>query len=253
MIDAAKKSNFHIIGISDHVALPIKATSHRMEYEERIKYLNDLKRVKNINHDNIKIFAGFEAEYQEEYLNIYIDWLKKKEIDYLILGQHFEDVNDPKTYFGGRIGNDGIIKYVDICISAMKTGLFLFVAHPDLFMTQVAEFNQVCYEQSIRLIKSSIELDVYLEYNAGGIRHSTFYGLEQEDYFYPRYEFWQLVKELDAKVIVNADAHKPNELNDYAYQLACKQIIEYDLNLVKDIDFVKYQTRAQKFIKENNF
>ena len=33
-------------------------------------------------------------------------------------------------------------------------------------------------------------------------------------------------KELDAKVIVNADAHKPNEINDYAYQLACKQIIK---------------------------
>lgn len=248
MVDQAFLEGFSHIGISDHVALPIKATTHRMEYEERIAYLNDLNQViKDYqNKSQIKILRAFEAEYQEEYLYLYNDWFKNKEIDYLILGQHFEDVNDPSTYFGAKVNHQQIIKYVDICIEAMKSGLFLFIAHPDLFMNQLNDFDDVCYEQSVRLINASLQYNVYLEYNAGGIRYSSYYDLSQKEYFYPRYEFWQLVKQLNGKVVVNADAHAPEEINDEAYQEALKQVVDLNLNLVKEINFDFYHQRINE-------
>ncbi|MDF9866794.1 histidinol-phosphatase (PHP family) [Bacilli bacterium PM5-3] len=248
MIEQGIKEGFEVFGISDHIAYPTKCTSFRMEFEQKTDYLNDLKNLKS-KYKNIKVLRGFEAEYQRDLLYQLVDMFKNDEIDYLILGQHYQNVHKENTYYG-MISDPSLIKnYVDQCIEAMKTGLILFIAHPDLFINNISKFCDTCIDESKRLIEAAIKYDVYLEYNAGGMRSSINAGFSQEEYRYPRYEFWQLVKELNAKVVVSSDAHTPQQINDDIYQLACQQVDELGLNVIEEINFELYQERVNEFIK----
>ncbi|MDL2211418.1 histidinol-phosphatase [Erysipelotrichaceae bacterium OttesenSCG-928-M19] len=252
MVEQGLKDGYQIIGISDHIAYPTKNTAFRMEYEEKNSYLEDLKNLKIKYQDKITVLRGFEAEYQRELLYQLVDMFYNNQIDYLILGQHYRNIHKSNTYYGNRLSSRHIKNYVDQCIEAMKTGLFLFVAHPDLFMNSLEYFDENCYDESVRLIKAAIKYDVYLEYNAGGVRYGERLGLYQHEYSYPRLEFWELVKKFDAKVVINSDAHSPLQISDSAYKLACQQAYDLELNIVENIDLKEYNKRVNDFVIEYN-
>lgn len=245
MIDVAMKNNYKYIGISDHMAYPTNHQNYRMNYEERFDYLKELDQLKN-KHKDVNILRGFEAEYQKEFFDEIISHLKNDRVDYYILGQHYENLNLEQTYFGNEISDEQITKYVDLCIEGMKTGVFIYLAHPDLFLMNNT-FDQHAYNQSKRLIEASIEYGVYLEYNAGGLRQGINTKTKRELYRYPKFDFWNIVKQLNAEVVLGADAHMPNEINDQAYQLAIKEIEDLKLNLIKDIDFDRYFNRLLQY------
>ena len=74
------------------------------------------------------------------------------------------------------------------------------------------EVLEICKE----IIFAAKEKNVPLEINANGFRK----GLKKLDgklrYLYPRDEFWNLVKSIGAKAIINSDAHNPNQIFDQA-------------------------------------
>ena len=251
MVEQAIEDGYTTIGISDHIAYPTKSTRYRMEYEQKGDYIQELKQLKN-EYSNITLLSGFEAEYQRDLLHLLVDLFNNDEIDYLILGQHYANVHDESTYYGFHRDTMAASEYVDQCIEAMQTGLFMFIAHPDLFLNCIDNFEDVCYEQSKRLIEAALKYDVFLEYNAGGIRANERHGISQMNYSYPRYEFWQIVKALGAKVIVNADAHAPQQISDEAYQKACQQTQELGLTVIEEIDFVSYKNRVNEFTRQYN-
>ena len=252
MVRQAMKDGYEIIGISDHIAYPTKATRFRMEYEEKEGYLQELKQLQHDYQDNIKVLRGFEAEYQREYLYQLVDLFSENKIEYLTLGQHYQDINNLSTYYGQQISQQQIKLYVDQCIEAMQTGLFLFVAHPDLFMNNIQDFDDFCYEEAKRLMEAAIKYNVYLEYNAGGVRYGTRLGLKRNEYPYPRLEFWQLARELKVKVIVNSDAHSPQQITDAAYLLACQQANDLGLDVVEELDLSEYQQKVMEFVTRYN-
>jgi len=55
---------------------------------------------------------------------------------------------------------------------------------------------------------------------------------------YPRIEFWEIVKELNPRVMINADAHHPDQLVDkaidLAYEMARHLSLEVEEELVLD-------------------
>ena len=251
MIEQGIRDGFKVFGISDHIAYPTKGTSYRMEYEYKEGYLADLKKLKE-EFSQITVLRGFEAEYQRKLLYQWVEMFEKDEIDYLILGQHYKDIDDESTYYGYRDDTDEIVSYVDQCIEAMRTGLILFVAHPDLYLNGISFFDDLCYRESKRLIEATIKYDVFLEYNAGGVRSSIGSELSQKEYRYPNYNFWQIVKELGAKVVVSSDAHSPRQINDYYYQLACQQVYDLELNVLEEIDLEAYSNRVKQFVEQYN-
>ena len=235
MVNEAVKQKFDVIGISDHIPYEEAETLYRMDYGEREQYLTEAQHIKKLyQHSKIKIYIGYEAEYQKKYLSYLIKLFQDKEIDYLILGQHYQDVTNLYTYYGRSTTLEQLRNYVDDCIAAFKTNLFWFIAHPDLVLMSFSTYtDEAVLKECERLIRAAIEYDVYLEYNAGGVRNGYYHNLTQEDYLYPKVEFWQLVKKLNGKVVVNADAHSPQQINDAAYKLAQKQVKELGLNLVE--------------------
>lgn len=55
-------------------------------------------------------------------------------LDYLILGNHYDHDDEHGFYFGHTRTAEQIRRYVDSAVKGMETGMFAYLAHPDLFM-----------------------------------------------------------------------------------------------------------------------
>jgi len=84
----------------------------RMPYCNKREHLDKVKKVKEKYKEKIKIYKGFEAEYFENYLQYYQSLLDLGEVDYLILGNHFNKYSIHTRYYGKlNITNEEIIRY----------------------------------------------------------------------------------------------------------------------------------------------
>lgn len=252
MVLKAIDNEISFFGVSDHIPFKSQMTGFKMDISEKDEYIEILQDLKKEFKNQINVYIGFEAEYQKNFEEYLISLFRDDKIDYLILGQHFFDVLIENSYYPNFTKDKEYIKhYVDRCIEAMETNLFIALAHPDLIFSHV-EFDDYAKEHAIRLIKAAISNDVYLEYNAGGVRRALQGDINRNDYLYPKLEFFALVKELNALVIVGSDAHAPSEIKDNGYYTACEQVIELGLNLVYELDFKSYTNRINLIINTRN-
>ena len=238
-IKVAIDNNFKELGFSDHMPVlnellvdekyknqmylgrPIK---NRMEMEDVQKYIKEVTELKEKYSNKIKIFIGFECEYSEKTAKMvkYLSTIT----DYLILGMHYFYVGDTlyNTYSCRDMTSERVIQYANECAKALDTGMFKYMAHPDLFMFNYMRengrvFTKECEMATRIIVESAIKNDVYLELNVHEVEYSEKEGLSI--WRYPRKEFWDIVSEYKkAKVIIGMDAHKPENLvNENYYKI----------------------------------
>ena len=230
---SAIKSGIKYLGFSDHIILPegyvqpgIRGNPELLE-----DYLTSLSKLKEKYKDKVDILIGFEAEYYPQMINYYKELLNGR-IDYLILGQHCYLKDDEFTwYFHKDSPIEDIRKYVDDVIEGLKTGLFTYLAHPDLFMHSQYEWNEELEKESRRLLKTCAELNIPVELNVCGMRRPHYDAIH---YSYPNIHFYQLIKEYNLKVVLGIDAHNPKHFNqeeiEYAYSFAMLCGFEIDFS-----------------------
>lgn len=246
MIQAAIKSGFEEIGVSDHVPLPffrwhlVKALPHtmtdfhsllswgkafikngpgiRMPYREKKVYLNQLQILQLKYGNQIQIYKGFECEYFEDYLPYYQKLLANQEVDYLILGHHFHQYSISRNYYGRSfISLKDLRVYIDEAIEAMRTGLFTYFAHPDLFFVGLHQWDAVVEKEVRRLIEAAKNYDMILEVNGGGLSRKMIEINGEKMFPYPNPFFWDIVAEIGCRTIIGLDAHSPQELDSMMY------------------------------------
>ncbi len=201
-------------GVSDHVILPhIVQPGMRGAWNLLDDYLSSIKSLKEKYKDQINIYTGFECEYMPQYEEYYRSLLKEKKVDYLILGQHcyFKD-NRVMWYF--HMGEQGLKEYTEHIINGMKSGLFMYVAHPDMFMCVTNKWNDVTKKYAKMIIDAAIKYDLPLEIN---LCHARENGIREIDgvrsyYEYPFTPFWEMVAKSKAKVVIGFDAHNPKDV-----------------------------------------
>ena len=202
------------LGISDHIFLPNHSQPKvRGDFIELEGYLSSLIFLKDLYKDVIEIKIGFEAEYLPSYLPYYKKLLDNHDIDYLILGQHcYEEDDELKFYFSKEPSLEGFNRYVDDVIKGMDTGLFTYLAHPDLFYNSNRFLNKEDLEKgSRRIIEKAIELDIPLEINMCGMKKHNY---DTETHYHSNF-FFELVKEYkDVKLVYGVDAHFPDWINE---------------------------------------
>lgn len=203
----ALEGGMKILGFSDHVPMPFSKEGYRsrfrMSLEELPVYVETILGLKEKYKNDITLYLGFEAEYYPREFERMMKLLGPYPIDYLILGQHFtnnEYDGEPTTQ---RHGYDALASLVDTYITAMDTGVFTYIAHPDLLPYEGAP--ELYEEQMTRLITHAVRTGTPLEYNLHGM---------DEHRFYPNPAFWALVRKLDASAVIGCDAHCAEKVAD---------------------------------------
>ncbi|WP_434414804.1 histidinol-phosphatase [symbiont of Argiope bruennichi] len=219
MILEAIKNNYQIFGISEHVGYFGKNDAgQRLHNDEVFAYISEMKALKQKYSDKITILTGFETEYLEDEKSWYEKLYQNKDVDYLILGNHFENQILDEQYYGITIKSPEKLKaYVDQAIKGMESGLFSILAHPDLFMLSYKEFDENALIQSKRLIEAAIKNNVLLEVNINGLNMVS----DPNNYHswkYPNYNFWKLFSTYNHPCIINIDAHWKEMLSNEKFQ-----------------------------------
>lgn len=239
-IQAAIKAGIKELGISDH--MPFKTGSYkpiRMDFSELDDYVSSLQLLREKYKDKIKIYIGLECEYMSDYLDYY-ETLKEHGIEYFICGQHCFLNAHLTSVWWCSVMKHGIHNYITSLIDAMKTGLFTYIAHPDLFMNGIKVWNEEAIEESWRLIKAAKELDIPLEINVAGIRYAEYKHRQNKNNdsiedFYPCGKFWDLVAQNGNKVIIGVDAHAPQEFLDGTTEEALAFAKEHRIKPIKKL------------------
>ena len=259
-IKRAIDRGYDIIGMSDHAPLTPELAellhTRRMDQNEYFtKYLPELIEAQEKYSDKIEIFTGLEIEWFDVMKDCYPEFLK--DLDYLILGQHYF-LHDGKYYsVYGQLTPEMVESYADDVCKAMETGYFRILAHPDLYCWGYPMWDDFSAEIAEKIIRCAMKNDVLLEFNANGIRNCEkrlrFTLLKSEDksivhnYAYPKKEFFELCSKLGAKVILNDDCHDPLNLDDDATAFARKLIETLNLNVVDHVANLKHNKIRDEF------
>lgn len=230
-IKIAIKNGFKELGFADHSPWQFKSgyISHmRMPFEKLDYYIQTLKDLKVKYQDQISIKIGLECEYFEQYLPNLRNTLKTKDIDYIILGNHFDGTEEDGIYYGYSLSDQDLINYVDQCIKAINTGMYSYIAHPDL--PNYNPNSKLYLEQMDRLCAYAAKHDVPLEFNLLGF---------EEHRQYPAKQFWEIASKHHNKCIIGFDAHEPKSLDNLRlFNEAFDYLSSLDVEIVDHIKFL---------------
>ena len=194
-VEAAIKAGIKVLGFSDHCPWVYPdgyESGIRMTAQETEEYVGSLLYLRKEYASDISILIGFEAEYLPDLVQAQDELLAQYPIDYIILGQHFLESEQNSVYMGMPTTNpECLTKYVDTVIEGMKTGRYLYLAHPDLINFTG---DEVLYRKEMtRLCKFLKDIDSPIEINLLG-------AVDKRNY--PNPTFMEIAREVDFTAVV---------------------------------------------------
>lgn len=237
----AIKSGFVDLGFADHCPWPFDddfESTCRMHVEEFGGYLKAVRTLGEKYAKDINIFCGLECEYYPAMLDWLRDLKDENGLDYLILGNHFDTDERTGRYFGRVEDTDGIHAYADRTTKGMMTGMFRYIAHPDLCFRSYKTWDDDCVAVSRELCRCAREMDMPLEYNLLGVRYTALGA--NSGLGYPCKNFWEIAAKEDVKCIIGIDAHQSERLLETdAYDKATEYLQGLGIERVERLDFGK--------------
>lgn len=213
-VRAALSQGFDVLGFSDHVPWPyasgFTSPTVRMRIDELPGYLRSVRELKARYAGQIEVLTGFECEHFPAYMGWLADMAHEQKLDYLILGNHHDQTDETGMYFGNTTTAAQIRAYVDSTIKGLETGLFSYLAHPDLFMRRYRPFDENCRAAAHELCQACRAMGVPMEYNLH-MRHVFGSPVAAG---YPCVPFFEIVLAERVPVLLGVDAHAPEELSD---------------------------------------
>lgn len=207
------------LGFSDHIYFPdFYQPRVRMDESQFQGYLDSIHYLQNKYKNQIEIKVGLEAEYFPKFKDFYVDLLKSKKIDYLILGQHYGQFGDEFKIYKGNA-----LRYANDLKEAISLGIFTYIAHPDHFLLGMDKWNEEC-EKAARIIFEACERSgTPIEINSLGLRSRR---------PYPSKEFFKLSKEYNLKYVIGMDAHSPDHFNQKDLDNVFDFLNELDIEII---------------------
>jgi histidinol-phosphatase (PHP family) len=212
-VKAAVDTGLEILGISDHTPLPddrwIEMRMHMNELESYIKAIDDAKQ----KFPQIIILKGMECEYLQEYHSFYSEeLLEKHKFDYLSASAHFFPYKGEWVSGWEMNTRKELAAYAEYVVQMMKTGLFDYVAHPDMFGGSYPAWDKDAIACSRYILEAAEEFKIPLEINAYGFRKHAISTSDGVRPMYPWIYFWELASQYRVTVTVNSDAHRPEDI-----------------------------------------
>ncbi|MEG0366185.1 MAG: histidinol-phosphatase [Coprobacillus sp.] len=267
MVKAAIEMKIEKLGFSEHVPLPnyrkhlirsipsvrsfqsvvsllysfIKnGPGMRMPYKQKEDYYRNILECQDEYKGQIQIYRGYEAEGISEYFEYYQSLLYSHEVDYLILGHHFNRYCIHNAYYGKpQLTKKEMYQYCNDVEKALETKLFSYLAHPDIFLVGYKEIDLDMKTVSRRICEKAKELNIPLELNAGGMRRGLVERKGEMVYLYPNTHFWKIASEVGNDVILGFDAHDPSDFNNGMYKQMKDFAKEHDLHVIDELEFLE--------------
>ena len=234
-VKAALENGFCSIGFSDHTPWPYRGfvSGMRMGEEMLGDYAQSVLALREAYRGRIEILLGLECEYFPQHLPWLREQISRYQIDYIILGHHFSPTEPGGVYNGFLKKPKELLLYRDAVLEALDSGLFSYIAHPDLFMRGYERFDRHAEAVSVSIIRRAIETETPLEYNLLGFHHGESDG--KPGYPYP--DFWRLAGSMGAEAIIGIDAHQPEAYADHAaFEAAEETLTQWGLRLTDKLN-----------------
>lgn len=230
-VNRALEGNFQILGFADHAPYWFEGdyySTFRMFPEEMEDYVKTVLSLREKYADKLKIHLGFEAEYYPKYFPEFLKRMQDAPVEYLILGQHYmgNEIGYTNVSFTPTDDRKMLAEYYDQVIEGINTGVFTYIAHPDIFHFCGATG---AYQAEVRrLCREAKACNMPLEINLLGLR---------EGRHYPNADFWQVAAEEGCQVIIGADAHTAKDTWDPQTERKALDLVrEYGLDLLLRVE-----------------
>lgn len=231
-VEAAIAAGIQTLGFSDHVPMPYRNHFHshiRMRVNELPDYTASILSLKEAYRSQIEILLGYEAEYDAELFPEMLKELSQYPFDYLIFGAHFID-NEYAGFYAvsETCEEERLAAYVRNVLAGISTGVYTYLAHPDLiYYTGPDEI----YEKHMRKIcLAAKEANLPLEINLNGYRYHR---------NYPDERFFALAKEYRNTIVLGFDAHNPDLFTDPEPMKKAEALIQrLDLTITDEITII---------------
>ena len=218
----AVEQGFSVLGFADHTPWPYESgyvADMRMRLDQLQGYLDTVLALRRRYADQIKIPVGLECEAFPAWFG-WLKELKARSLDFVLLGNHYDSTDDGDHtalsdgggfYFGRCTRPEHVRRYAERTIAGMATGIFDYVAHPDLFCHTYERFDADCAAVSRDICQAAAQMNIPLEYNLLGVQYHA-RAVEQDKLGYPCSRFWEIAAQYPIRAIIGFDAHAPEHL-----------------------------------------
>lgn len=226
-IQRAIANGIEYMGFSDHAPFIFPdgyQSSYRVPFDKVEDYMTTVAALRTKYQNQIDLKIGFEMEYYPTHFEKMLQNVRAFGAEYLILGQHFNYEEHPNNKTTGSPSSERaeLTHYVDTVIEAIRTGVYTYVAHPDIFNFTGAD--EIYQEEMRRLCIASREEGIPMEINFLGIR---------EGRLYPNTKFWQVAGQEKCPVTFGFDAHDtPSAYDGASLEKALQMVDTFQLNYI---------------------
>ncbi|MFO7756009.1 MAG: histidinol-phosphatase [Bacteroidales bacterium] len=205
------------IGFSDHLTLTDEQQDWSIRPALLDEYTDRINKLKT-SVKGLEVKLGIEVDYFPQKEDDIYRIIQKYPFDYVIGSVHYMGegtVDLGPEYYENKDIDSLFESYFELVAQAAGSGLFDFMAHPDLVRI-FRYYPSVNAEPMYRsLARAFNKADVAFEINTNGMNKPL------KD-FYPDRRYLHVFREEGVPVCVNSDAHKPARLAQYfddAYRL----------------------------------
>lgn len=212
----AIRSGYEILGFADHSAWPYVTgfvSGIRMRIDQLDGYVETVQALKQKYAGQIRIHLAMECEAFPRYFGWLREIREEKGFDYFILGNHY-DLTDENNgfYFGRSAAAKDAFRYLEDTVMGMESGLFAYLAHPDLFLHRYPVFDDAARQVCRELCRAAKRLNMPLEYNLLGHKRQA-ESRSRGCIGYTSPEFWEIAAQEGGRAIIGVDAHDPAHLD----------------------------------------
>jgi len=225
----AWRNGLHIAGLSEHgprfnYLVPFRSLS----LAELDKYFHTIEEIRLEFAGEIEVLSGLELDYNQRMVEYYSNLLPRLPLDYVIGAIH--SVEDwipeiPQSYetsaLAGKNAEQLYQAYFQKLTEAAQSGLFDFIAHPDLVKKALPHLGmkkpdnlQTLYQETAKMLAAC---DVGIEINTRGKL------LPDVGEFYPHIDFLTECRRAGVHLTIGSDAHQPQNVGlavEEAFRLA---------------------------------
>lgn len=240
---AAQRAGLAEIGFSDHNPMPTQFDDWRMAPDQLGEYLDMIESARR-EFPDYPIRLGLECDFIPGYEDHIRHLAAKAKWDYLIGSVHYItpewDVDNPKHLKRWKEEPVEEIwqRYFDAYTLLVQSRLFDFLAHPDL----VKKFGHRPAGDLTRfylpMLDAAAEAGAILEVSTAGLR-------KEVHEIYPSRDFLLAARARDIRIVINSDAHQPEEV---AYEFDQAYALAYDAGYTEVVRFEKRHARTIRIL-----